>query len=99
MLRWKIKFYDAYIHVNIFVIVNPLISWTSLGRAINLMVHRLLSMLYNKKFLFDWSIAHDKPALFKCLFNVTVQGTKIRPLWGTAQLFMHPRYMHGGATR
>lgn len=27
------------------------------------------------------------------------QGTKIRPLWGTAQLFMHPRYMHGGATR
>lgn len=30
---------------------------------------------------------------------VTVQGTKIRPLWGTAQLFMHPRYMHGGATR
>nr|XP_023915753.1 xylose isomerase-like [Quercus suber] len=27
-----------------------------------------------------------------------LQGTKIRPLWGTAQLFMHPRYMHGGAT-
>uniref|UniRef100_A0A1D1XEE8 Xylose isomerase n=1 Tax=Anthurium amnicola TaxID=1678845 RepID=A0A1D1XEE8_9ARAE len=25
-------------------------------------------------------------------------GTKIRPLWGTAQLFMHPRYMHGAAT-
>ncbi|KAJ6857839.1 hypothetical protein NC651_039311 [Populus alba x Populus x berolinensis] len=24
-----------------------------------------------------------------------LQGTKIRPLWGTAQLFMHPRYMHG----
>ncbi|KAL4568132.1 hypothetical protein LXL04_023734 [Taraxacum kok-saghyz] len=27
-----------------------------------------------------------------------LQGTKIRPLWGTAQLFLHPRYMHGGAT-
>jgi len=27
------------------------------------------------------------------------QGTKIKPLWGTAQLFMHPRYMHGAATR
>ncbi|KAA8535486.1 hypothetical protein F0562_030489 [Nyssa sinensis] len=27
-----------------------------------------------------------------------LQGTKIRPLWGTAQLFFHPRYMHGGAT-
>ncbi|RWR75343.1 xylose isomerase isoform X1 [Cinnamomum micranthum f. kanehirae] len=27
-----------------------------------------------------------------------LQGTKIRPLWGTAQLFMHPRYMHGAAT-
>eukprot|EP00850_Spirogloea_muscicola_P018719 SM000174S03374 [mRNA] locus=s174:205911:209884:- [translate_table: standard] len=25
--------------------------------------------------------------------------TKIRPLWGTAQLFKHPRYMHGAATR
>jgi len=25
-------------------------------------------------------------------------GTEIRPLWGTAQLFMHPRYMHGAAT-
>ncbi|XAR66676.1 Xylose isomerase [Bertholletia excelsa] len=22
----------------------------------------------------------------------------VHPLWGTAQLFMHPRYMHGGAT-
>ncbi|XP_058103330.1 xylose isomerase-like [Magnolia sinica] len=27
-----------------------------------------------------------------------LQGTKIHPLWGTAQLFMHPRYMHGAAT-
>ncbi|KAF6151400.1 hypothetical protein GIB67_041908, partial [Kingdonia uniflora] len=27
-----------------------------------------------------------------------LQGKKIRPLWGTAQLFMHPRYMHGAAT-
>ncbi|KAK6151499.1 hypothetical protein DH2020_014134 [Rehmannia glutinosa] len=27
-----------------------------------------------------------------------LQGTKIRPLWGTSQLFHHPRYMHGGAT-
>ncbi|CAA7398699.1 unnamed protein product [Spirodela intermedia] len=27
-----------------------------------------------------------------------LQGSKIRPLWGTAQLFMHPRYMHGAAT-
>ncbi|KAK3004880.1 hypothetical protein RJ639_018299 [Escallonia herrerae] len=27
-----------------------------------------------------------------------LQGKKIRPLWGTAQLFMHPRYMHGGTT-
>lgn len=27
------------------------------------------------------------------------QGTKIKPLWVTAQLFMHPRYMHGAATR
>ncbi|KAB2083806.1 hypothetical protein ES319_A05G293300v1 [Gossypium barbadense] len=27
-----------------------------------------------------------------------LQGDKIRPLWGTAQLFMHPRYMHGAAT-
>lgn len=26
------------------------------------------------------------------------EGTEIRPLWGTAQLFMHPRYMHGAAT-
>ncbi|KAJ7955751.1 xylose isomerase family protein [Quillaja saponaria] len=26
------------------------------------------------------------------------QGSKLKPLWGTAQLFMHPRYMHGGAT-
>ncbi|KAH7688713.1 Xylose isomerase protein [Dioscorea alata] len=26
------------------------------------------------------------------------KGTKILPLWGTAQLFMHPRYMHGAAT-
>ncbi|KAJ4764582.1 Xylose isomerase [Rhynchospora pubera] len=26
------------------------------------------------------------------------KGTDIIPLWGTAQLFMHPRYMHGGAT-
>ncbi|KAJ7528598.1 hypothetical protein O6H91_15G009700 [Diphasiastrum complanatum] len=25
-------------------------------------------------------------------------GTSIRPLWGTAQLFKHPRYMHGAAT-
>ncbi|XP_050219204.1 xylose isomerase [Mercurialis annua] len=27
-----------------------------------------------------------------------LQGSKIRPLWGTSQLFVHPRYMHGGAT-
>ncbi|KAJ0765910.1 putative xylose isomerase [Helianthus annuus] len=27
-----------------------------------------------------------------------LQVTKIRPLWGMAKLFMHPRYMHGGAT-
>ncbi|KAH7655781.1 Xylose isomerase protein [Dioscorea alata] len=26
------------------------------------------------------------------------KGTKILPLWGTAQLFMHPKYMHGAAT-
>eukprot|EP01018_Ginkgo_biloba_P015161 Gb_01664 [translate_table: standard] len=26
------------------------------------------------------------------------EGTSIRPLWGTAQLFLHPRYMHGAAT-
>ncbi|KAH7665757.1 Xylose isomerase protein [Dioscorea alata] len=26
------------------------------------------------------------------------KGTKILPLWGTTQLFMHPRYMHGAAT-
>ncbi|GAB4838202.1 hypothetical protein Ancab_027732 [Ancistrocladus abbreviatus] len=26
------------------------------------------------------------------------QRTEIHPLWGTAQLFMHPRYMHGAAT-
>lgn len=26
------------------------------------------------------------------------EGTNIRPLWGTAQLFMHPRYLHGAAT-
>lgn len=26
------------------------------------------------------------------------KGTAIRPLWGTAQLFKHPRYMHGAAT-
>lgn len=37
--------------------------------------------------------------LSKCLHHVTVQGSKIRPLWGTAQLFLHPRYMHGAATR
>ncbi|MFS8004151.1 putative xylose isomerase, Zinc transporter 9 [Helianthus anomalus] len=30
--------------------------------------------------------------------HIFSQGTKIRPLWGTTQLFMHPRYMHGGAT-
>ena len=28
-----------------------------------------------------------------------LQGSKIHPLWGTAQLFHHPRYMHGAATR
>ncbi|XP_011079316.1 xylose isomerase [Sesamum indicum] len=27
-----------------------------------------------------------------------LQGKRIRPLWGTAQLFHHPRYMHGAAT-
>ncbi|XP_051150160.1 xylose isomerase [Andrographis paniculata] len=27
-----------------------------------------------------------------------LQGKKIVPLWGTAQLFHHPRYMHGAAT-
>ncbi|KAM3220694.1 xylose isomerase [Capsicum annuum] len=27
-----------------------------------------------------------------------LQGNKIRLLWGTAQLFLHPRYMHGAAT-
>lgn len=26
------------------------------------------------------------------------KGSAIRPLWGTAQLFKHPRYMHGAAT-
>lgn len=26
------------------------------------------------------------------------KGTNIRPLWGTAQLFKDPRYMHGAAT-
>lgn len=26
------------------------------------------------------------------------KGTSIRPLWGTAQLFKDPRYMHGAAT-
>eukprot|EP00252_Welwitschia_mirabilis_P025500 TRINITY_DN798_c0_g1_i2.p1 TRINITY_DN798_c0_g1~~TRINITY_DN798_c0_g1_i2.p1 ORF type:complete len:518 (+),score=75.33 TRINITY_DN798_c0_g1_i2:233-1555(+) len=26
------------------------------------------------------------------------KGSGIKPLWGTAQLFHHPRYMHGGAT-
>ncbi|CAN1228853.1 Xylose isomerase [Linum grandiflorum] len=26
------------------------------------------------------------------------QGSKIKPLWGTAQLFVQPRYMHGAAT-
>ncbi|KAI8477277.1 MAG: xylose isomerase-like protein [Monoraphidium minutum] len=26
------------------------------------------------------------------------KGTAMRPLWGTAQLFKHPRYMHGAAT-
>eukprot|EP00898_Chlorokybus_atmophyticus_P007103 jgi/Chlat1/7394/Chrsp6S00592 len=26
------------------------------------------------------------------------ENTTIRPLWGTAQLFKHPRYMHGAAT-
>lgn len=27
-----------------------------------------------------------------------LQGSKFRVLWGTAQLFMNPRYMHGAAT-
>ncbi|KAK1306047.1 Xylose isomerase [Acorus calamus] len=27
-----------------------------------------------------------------------LQGSHVKPLWGTAQLFMHPRYMHGAAT-
>ncbi|CAN1808309.1 Xylose isomerase [Linum perenne] len=27
-----------------------------------------------------------------------LQGSKIKPLWGTAQLFVQPRYMHGAAT-
>ncbi|CAN4106531.1 unnamed protein product [Withania somnifera] len=27
-----------------------------------------------------------------------LQGNKIHLLWGTAQLFLHPRYMHGAAT-
>lgn len=26
------------------------------------------------------------------------EGTGIKPLWGTAQLFKHPRYVHGAAT-
>jgi xylose isomerase len=26
------------------------------------------------------------------------KGSPIRVLWGTAQLFKHPRYMHGAAT-
>ncbi len=26
------------------------------------------------------------------------EASGIRPLWGTAQLFKHPRYMHGAAT-
>jgi xylose isomerase len=29
---------------------------------------------------------------------VYVAGTNIRPLWGTAQLFKHPRFMNGAAT-
>ncbi|KAK6942405.1 hypothetical protein RJ641_027782 [Dillenia turbinata] len=36
--------------------------------------------------------------VFKCQCCFALKGTKIKPLWGTAQLFMHPRYMHGGAT-
>lgn len=27
------------------------------------------------------------------------KGTDIHPLWGTAQLFKHPRYAQGAATR
>ncbi|KAL0552285.1 hypothetical protein IC582_011393 [Cucumis melo] len=54
----------------------------------------------------DRDIAPDAPTLEETNANFDevvavakeLQGTKIKPLWVTAQLFMHPRYMHGGAT-
>lgn len=36
---------------------------------------------------------------FNVFINLNLQGNKIHPLWGTAQLFVHPRFMHGAATR
>ncbi|MED6145441.1 hypothetical protein PIB30_025267 [Stylosanthes scabra] len=45
----------------------------------------------------DRDIAPDGETLEKANANLDEVGKK-KVLWGTAQLFMHPRYMHGAAT-
>lgn len=66
-----------------------------------------------KKLGVDWWCFHDRDiapegetlresnanldAIF-ALAKKLQEGTSIRPLWGTAQLFKHPRYMYGAAT-
>ncbi|AQK56610.1 Xylose isomerase [Zea mays] len=61
----------------------------------------------NKWCFHDRDIAPDGKTLEETNSNLDeivqlakqLQGeTNIKPLWGTTQLFMHPRYMHGAAT-
>ncbi|KAL5654879.1 hypothetical protein ACJX0J_034198, partial [Zea mays] len=61
----------------------------------------------NKWCFHDRDIAPDGKTLEETNSNLDeivqlakqLQGeTNIKPLWGTAQLFMHPRYVHGAAT-
>jgi xylose isomerase len=42
-----------------------------------------------------FSVGRAKPPIVRF---ATFAGTTIRPLWGTAQLFKHQRFMNGGAT-
>lgn len=55
----------------------------------------------------DRDIAPEGPSLKESNANLDAvvalvkelqEGSDIHPLWGTAQLFKHPRYMHGAAT-
>lgn len=46
--------------------------------------------------LVDWAI--PLPLQVVALAKELQEGSGKRVLWGTAQLFKHPRYMHGAAT-